>query len=83
VTLRDSVDTGREGPTQGDIARLFAFVIGRWSAWALAALALVLIGWFAGAVTVERCHAYGGAFCLRFELAVATVRDIVDRLAGG
>jgi hypothetical protein len=83
VTLRDSVDTGREGPAQGDIARLFGFVIRRWSAWAVLAFALMLVAWFAGAVTVERCHTYGGAFCLRFERAVATVRGIVDRLAGG
>jgi hypothetical protein len=83
VTLRDSVDAGREAPTRGDIARLIGFVFGRLSAWALGAVALVLVGWFAGAVTVERCHAYGGAFCLRFELAVAKVRDIVDHLGGG
>jgi hypothetical protein len=52
--------------------------------WALSGLALaMLFASFAGAITVERCHAHGGAFCFRFEVAVAMVRDFVDRIAGG
>jgi hypothetical protein len=52
--------------------------------WVFGGLALMLlVGWFAGAITLETCHAHGGAFCFRFERAVAMVRDFVDRIAGG
>ena len=45
--------------------------------------ALMLAAWFAGAISVESCHYHGGAVCFRLEIAVAKVRDLVDRLAGG
>jgi hypothetical protein len=46
-------------------------------------LALVLVAWFAGAITVESCHYHGGAVCFRLEIAVAKARDLVDLLTGG
>ena len=46
-------------------------------------LALMLIAWFAGAITVESCHYRGGFVCFRLEVAVAKARDFVDRLTGG
>jgi hypothetical protein len=50
----------------------------------LGGLALtLLVGWFAGAISLDVCHAHGGAFCFQFERAVSMVRDLVDGLAGG
>jgi hypothetical protein len=43
---------------------------------------MLLVGWFAGGLTLDVCHARGGPFCFGFERAVSMVRDLVDGLTG-